>query len=113
MAAKKNRRARPARHATPQGDVPLRYWTILAHDPSIQGPRGAAVTTQVAVPAERLEPGPKGHRVHVVDFDASSDRYYRARMTDVVTALETDSTLTDTQDYGASDLVTARSILLN
>jgi hypothetical protein len=51
--------------------------------------------------------------VHVVDFDASSDRYYRARMTDVVTALETDSTLTDTQDYGASDLVTARSILLN
>jgi hypothetical protein len=64
-------------------DVPLRRWTILAHDPSILGTHGRALTTQVTVPAERLEPGPKGHRVHVVDFDASSNRAYKVRMVDV------------------------------
>jgi hypothetical protein len=72
----------------PQGDplrddVPLRRWTILAHDPSILGPHGRALTTQVTVPAERLEPGPKGHRVHVVDFDASSNHSYKVRMAKV------------------------------
>jgi hypothetical protein len=60
-------------------DVPLRHWTVLAQDPSILDADGHALTTTVAVPAERLERGPKGHRVHVVDYDASTDRFYRAR----------------------------------
>lgn len=102
MAARKKaarRKANPASqpHRDPlRDDVPLRRWTILAHDPSIQGKHGAALTTQVTVPAERLEPGPKGHRIHVVDFDASSDLYYTSRTTDLEEDTFTD--VIDTQE---------------
>jgi hypothetical protein len=66
-------------------DVPMRSWTILAQDPSILGPGGKALTTTVNVPSERLERGPKGFRVHVIDYDASSDTFYRARDKDIDT----------------------------
>ncbi|HEY4090964.1 MAG TPA: hypothetical protein VGN46_05565 [Luteibacter sp.] len=62
-----------------RNDVPMRHWTILAQDPSILGAGGKALTTTVRVPSERLERGPKGFRVHVIDYDASSDTFYRAR----------------------------------
>jgi len=64
-------------------DVPTRSWTILAQDPSILGPRGRALTTRVTVPAERLEPGPWGHRIHVIDFDATRNTYYKPRHDDL------------------------------
>lgn len=64
-------------------DVPVRPWTILAQDPLALAKGGRALTTTVQVPAERLERGPKGHRVHVVDYDASTDTLYRARNTNV------------------------------
>lgn len=64
-------------------DVPTRPWTVLAQDPSITDAHGNALTTTVDLPAERLERGPKGHRVHVVDYDASTDRVYAPRTTDV------------------------------
>lgn len=70
----------PVRH-----DVPMRHWTILAQDPDVLGADGRALTTSVSVPAERLERGPKGHRVHVIDYDASANRFYRARDKDVET----------------------------
>jgi hypothetical protein len=57
----------------------MRQWTILAQDPAVTHRNGDALTTQVSIPAERLEPGPRGHRVHVVDFDASIDQFYRSR----------------------------------
>lgn len=60
-------------------DVPVRPWTILAQDPLALHRNGAALTTTVEVPAERLERGPKGYRVHVVDYDASSDILYGPR----------------------------------
>jgi hypothetical protein len=60
-------------------DVPTRRFTVLAQDPTVTGPGGRALTTLVTVPAERLEGGPKGHRVHVIDYDASTDAYYRPR----------------------------------
>ena len=53
----------------------MRSFTILAQDPAVLLPGGRALTTQVWLPAERLRPGPKGHRVHVIDFDAAADRY--------------------------------------
>src|SRR5688572_27662647 len=62
-----------------RADIPTRHWTVLAQDPVMLGPRGAAVTTTVEVPAERLERGPKGHRVHVLDYDASTDLFYGSR----------------------------------
>jgi hypothetical protein len=60
-------------------DVPMRAWTVLAQDPSVLGPGGRALTTRVQVPAERLESGPKGHRIHVIDYDATRNVYYRPR----------------------------------
>lgn len=62
-------------------DVPMRRWTVLAQDPQVAGKGGVALTTTVSIAAERLERGPKGHRVHVIDYDASADTFYRARAT--------------------------------
>lgn len=60
-------------------DVRMRSLTVLAQDPSVRAPGGKALTTTVSIPAERLEPGPKGHRIHVIDYDASSTSLYRSR----------------------------------
>jgi hypothetical protein len=57
----------------------MRRWTVLAQDPSVLGKGGTALTTTVEVPAERLERGPKGHRVHVIDYDVSADLFYKSR----------------------------------
>lgn len=64
-------------------DVPMRDWTILAQDPAVLGAGGRALTTTVSLPAERLEQGPKGFRVHVIDYDASSDTFYKSRADDL------------------------------
>lgn len=66
-------------------DVPMRTWTVLAQDPAVLGPNGKALTTQVMVPAERIEAGPKGHRIDVIDYDATRDVYYRPRRDDLET----------------------------
>lgn len=69
------RREPMAAHA-PSREIPMRPWTVLAQDPSVRGPGGRALTTRVWVPAERLERGPQGHRVQVIDYNASTDRYH-------------------------------------
>jgi len=48
-----------------------RKLTIVAQDPSIKGADNRILTTQVEVPAEVLDPGPRGYRVSVVDYDAT------------------------------------------
>jgi len=40
--------------------------TIIAQDPDVQRD-GRIVRAEVAVPVDRLEPGPRSHRFHVVD----------------------------------------------
>lgn len=55
-----------------------RKLTILAQDPSIRV-HGAIAFTQVDVPDEVLSDGPTGHRVKVVDFDASANVLYASR----------------------------------
>jgi len=77
--ARRKLRSRRDRYDPVAQDAPTRSWTVLAQDPAILGPEGRALTTRVVVPAERLESGPKGHRVHVIDYDASRDRYYPPR----------------------------------
>ena len=79
------RAAGPVAYDVLTHDVPMREWTILAQDPSILGPHGKALTTTVSLPAERLEQGPKGFRVHVIDYDASSDTFYKSRDGDLET----------------------------
>lgn len=53
-------------------------WTIIAQDPSTLW-QGEILRAHVDVPEEKLLPGPRGHRVHVVDYDASARVQYKAR----------------------------------
>lgn len=50
--------------------------TVLAQDPQVRDAAGRPVTAQVAVPADRLEPGPRSHRFHVVDVDTSTGAFH-------------------------------------
>jgi hypothetical protein len=52
-----------------------RELTIIAQDPSVRR-RGRILTTRISVPAEALGAGPRGYRVHIVDYDASANRLY-------------------------------------
>jgi hypothetical protein len=53
---------------------PTRKLTVLALDPSVKdGTR--ILKTQIEVPNELLEAGPRGYRVFVVDYDSSTDAY--------------------------------------
>jgi hypothetical protein len=52
-------------------------WTIIAQDPSVLW-KGKILRTLASVPEELLLPGPRGHRVHVVDYDASARVQYKA-----------------------------------
>lgn len=49
---------------------------IIAQDPAVSGPGGRILTAEVAVPAEKLQPGPRGCRVHVIDYDATGGVLY-------------------------------------
>lgn len=55
-----------------------RKLTILAQDPAVKL-GGRIAFAQVEVPAEVLSSGPVGHRVKVVDFDASANVLYAPR----------------------------------
>lgn len=51
--------------------------TVIARDPSVldlrsTNARRSILRTKLQIPACRLEPGPRGSRFHVVDFDAST-----------------------------------------
>jgi hypothetical protein len=50
--------------------------TIVAQDPSIVRD-GRILTATVDVPAEALAAGPWGHRVQIIDYDASTDTLYK------------------------------------
>lgn len=45
--------------------------TIIAQDPSVRV-GGSILTAQVRIPAEHLDPGPRGARFHVVDYDGAT-----------------------------------------
>src|ERR1051325_2231200 len=52
-----------------------RKLTIIAQDPSVR--IGSKILmTEVEIPAEELAPGPRGYRVHVVDYDTSTGTLY-------------------------------------
>lgn len=59
-------------------DLRTRYLTIVAQDPAIRDSKGKILTTRVSLPAEQLDPGPRGYRVHVVDYDTSTRTFYKA-----------------------------------
>ena len=65
-----------------QRQVPLqefetRALTIVVQDPAFRHPgNGHIVTASVQIPAEKIGLGPWGYRVHVIDYDASTRRYW-------------------------------------
>ena len=64
--------------------------TIIAQDPSIKVD-GHILTAQVSVPAEELIAGPCGHRVNVIDYDASTNTLYQP----AILSLDPDGKLLD------------------
>ena len=58
------------------GPLTRTMW-ILAQDASVRTPAGRILTARVTVPYEDLADGPIGHRVQVVDYDASTQTRYR------------------------------------
>jgi hypothetical protein len=69
------------RETAPPSHGLTRQLTVLAQDPSVRGRGGRALTTKLTIPAERLDPGPRGARLEVVDFDATADCFYKPRKT--------------------------------
>ncbi|MBV8903455.1 MAG: hypothetical protein JOZ22_07445 [Acidobacteriia bacterium] len=53
---------------------PTRKLTVLALDPSVRD-RGKLLRAQIEIPNESLSAGPRGYRVHVIDYDATSGSY--------------------------------------
>ena len=53
-----------------------RKLTIIAQDPSVTV-KGKILRTEVEIPAEELQPGPCGYRVHIVDYDSSTETLYK------------------------------------
>ena len=60
--------------ALPTAKQRARRLTIVAQDPRVRDAEGRIVRAQVPVPADWLEPGPRGQRFHVVDYDAGARR---------------------------------------
>jgi hypothetical protein len=54
---------------------PTRKVTILALDPSVKD-GGKLLRTQIEIPNEALNVGPRGYRVHVIDYDSTSNILY-------------------------------------
>lgn len=55
-----------------------RKLTIVAQDPSVRtGKAGRILTAEVDIPHEDVTGGPRGYRVHVIDYDATSDTLYQ------------------------------------
>ena len=57
-------------------DERTREFTIFGQDPAVRDRSGRIVRARIAVPAERLDPGPRGYRVSVVDYDCTHDVLY-------------------------------------
>jgi len=56
-----------------------RLLTVIAQDPSVLDAQGRILTARIAVPAEKLRPGPWGHRMQVIDYDVSTETLYAPR----------------------------------
>jgi hypothetical protein len=52
------------------------HFTVIAQDPGVRSRDGRVLTASVRLPPESLRAGPRGYRVHVIDFDTTTDRFY-------------------------------------
>jgi hypothetical protein len=63
--------------ALPQSSATTREILVLAEDPSVLSANGKPLLTKVKIPAEVLLPGPRGARIEVIDYDASTGHFYK------------------------------------
>jgi hypothetical protein len=61
---------------SPAPDRRTRDFLVIGQDPAIRDSRSRIVTARVSVPAEELDPGPRGYRVSVVDYDCTHNVLY-------------------------------------
>jgi hypothetical protein len=54
-----------------------RKLTIIAQDPGLSVENDQILTAEVEVPLEDLEPGPRGYRAYIIDYDVSTRTFYR------------------------------------
>src|SRR5437764_14725266 len=78
LEARKNtsltQRAKPSMPSLQQPRT--RKLTIVAQDPSVRI-NNRFLRTQIDVPAEEIGVGPRGYRVHLVDYDSSTTTLYK------------------------------------
>lgn len=67
--------------------------TVVAQDPSVTVD-GKVLSARVRIPAEHLEPGPRGARLHVVDYDLEARRLVEPAQLDLSTDPYADADLT-------------------
>lgn len=60
----------------PRAHITLR---LIAQDPSVKGDDDRILTANVRLPWSRMEDGPRGSRLHVVDYDVSTGEYLKHR----------------------------------
>src|SRR5919106_1443968 len=51
--------------------------TIIAQDPGVRDENGCILRAAVELPAETLQPGPWGYRMHVIDYDAETSQLWK------------------------------------
>lgn len=56
---------------------PTCRYRIVALDPSVRGSDKKILTAEIEIPNEKLSPGPRGYRVQVIDYDASTQVLYK------------------------------------
>ncbi len=57
----------------------MREMSVIAQDPSVRtADRKRIVMSKVTLPAEILSNGPRGYRVHVIDYDSTTELYHGA-----------------------------------
>ncbi len=79
MGKSKRRKSPKSSESRPVAALPAkRRMTVIAQDPNVRRADGSILVAAIDVPAEDLAAGPIGHRVQVVDYDASSGTYHGA-----------------------------------
>jgi hypothetical protein len=88
---------RPSRFDPEPANAAPGRLTILAQDPAVEV-NGAVLRAVVAVPPERLEPGPRGPRFWVVDYDSTTRKIVAPApdpWTDAIAAVTDDQLASD------------------
>ncbi len=82
---------------------------VVAQDPSVKN-GGKILTTSLSIPAESLEPGPRGARIQIIDYDSHNRTLYRPRKRgihrDVLGESWTNTDIMDNPEFHAQNVYT-------